>query len=139
MKVAVLPGDGIGPEITAQAVRVLKALAGQGLSIELETARRERALVLPLDALRRDEPDGQGTVWLVQGRQVEVRNVRLGLRTVDAVEVLQGLSAGDTVLLGTQAAPGQPVRADVDAVKAAAAAGSKGGNAAAALSNAMGR
>ena len=38
MKVAVLPGDGIGPEITAQAVRVLKALAGQGLSIELETA-----------------------------------------------------------------------------------------------------
>ena len=38
MKVAVLPGDGIGPEITAQAVRVLKALASQGLSIELETA-----------------------------------------------------------------------------------------------------
>ena len=38
MKVAVLPGDGIGPEITAQAVRVLKALANQGLSIELDTA-----------------------------------------------------------------------------------------------------
>ncbi|MBK8767451.1 MAG: 3-isopropylmalate dehydrogenase [Burkholderiaceae bacterium] len=38
MKVAVLPGDGIGPEITAQAVRVLKALGNQGLAIELESA-----------------------------------------------------------------------------------------------------
>ena len=38
MKVAVLPGDGIGPEITAQAVRVLKALANQGVAIELESA-----------------------------------------------------------------------------------------------------
>ena len=35
MRIAVLPGDGIGPEITAQAVRVLQAL---GLGIELETA-----------------------------------------------------------------------------------------------------
>ena len=38
MKVAVLPGDGIGPEITAQAVRVLKALANHGVAIELESA-----------------------------------------------------------------------------------------------------
>jgi 3-isopropylmalate dehydrogenase len=35
MKICVLPGDGIGPEITAQAVRVLKAL---GLKLELEEA-----------------------------------------------------------------------------------------------------
>jgi len=35
MKIAVLPGDGIGTEITVQAVRVLKAL---GLSMELEEA-----------------------------------------------------------------------------------------------------
>ena len=28
MKIALLPGDGIGPEVTAQAVRVLKAVAG---------------------------------------------------------------------------------------------------------------
>jgi 3-isopropylmalate dehydrogenase len=26
MKICVLPGDGIGPEITAEAVRVLKAM-----------------------------------------------------------------------------------------------------------------
>ena len=34
MKIAILPGDGIGPEITAQAVKVLDAL---GESFEMET------------------------------------------------------------------------------------------------------
>ena len=38
MNIAVLPGDGIGPEITEQAVRVLKALASDGLHIEMEQA-----------------------------------------------------------------------------------------------------
>src|SRR5690606_39124605 len=38
MKIAVLPGDGIGPEITAQAVRVLEALAADGLALEIESA-----------------------------------------------------------------------------------------------------
>ena len=38
MKIAVLPGDGIGPEIMGQAVRVLEALRSDGLKIELEHA-----------------------------------------------------------------------------------------------------
>ncbi|CAB1367904.1 3-isopropylmalate dehydrogenase [Denitratisoma oestradiolicum] len=38
MKIAVLAGDGIGPEITAEAVRVLKALTSDGLHFELEEA-----------------------------------------------------------------------------------------------------
>ena len=38
MKIAVLAGDGIGPEIVAQAVKVLKALARDGLNLELEKA-----------------------------------------------------------------------------------------------------
>ena len=38
MKVAVLAGDGIGPEIVAQAVKVLRALARSGLKLELEEA-----------------------------------------------------------------------------------------------------
>ena len=36
MKIAVLAGDGIGPEIIAQAVRVLDVLKADGLNIELE-------------------------------------------------------------------------------------------------------
>src|SRR5512147_1018605 len=38
MKIAVLPGDGIGPEIVAQAVKVLEALRADGAKIEMETA-----------------------------------------------------------------------------------------------------
>ncbi|MDP1683057.1 MAG: 3-isopropylmalate dehydrogenase [Burkholderiales bacterium] len=38
MKIAVLPGDGIGPEIVAQAVNVLQRLAQDGLKVEMEQA-----------------------------------------------------------------------------------------------------
>jgi 3-isopropylmalate dehydrogenase len=38
MKIAVLAGDGIGPEIVTQAVRVLDALKKDGLKLELEEA-----------------------------------------------------------------------------------------------------
>jgi 3-isopropylmalate dehydrogenase len=36
MKIAVLPGDGIGPEIVAQAVKVLEALRVDGVKLEME-------------------------------------------------------------------------------------------------------
>jgi 3-isopropylmalate dehydrogenase len=35
-RILVLPGDGIGPEIVAEAVKVLDRLAGEGLDIELD-------------------------------------------------------------------------------------------------------
>lgn len=38
MKIAVLPGDGIGPEIMAEAEKVLGVLRAEGASIELERA-----------------------------------------------------------------------------------------------------
>ena len=38
MKIAILPGDGIGPEIVGQAQRVLAALRADGLPIETESA-----------------------------------------------------------------------------------------------------
>ena len=38
MKIAVLPGDGIGPEIMAQAAKVLQRMARDGLKFELEYA-----------------------------------------------------------------------------------------------------
>jgi hypothetical protein len=42
LKVTVLPGDGIGPEVTAQAVRVLETIAGiSGLHVRIHgTPRR---------------------------------------------------------------------------------------------------
>jgi 3-isopropylmalate dehydrogenase len=38
MKIAVLPGDGIGPEIVAEAVKVLEALRTDGVHVEMEAA-----------------------------------------------------------------------------------------------------
>ena len=38
MKICVLPGDGIGPEIVAEAVRVLEHLRREGMAVEMETA-----------------------------------------------------------------------------------------------------
>lgn len=81
------------------------------LSVEVETARREQALVVPVSALRDGGPQGT-SVWLVRDGRVEARPVRLGLRTLEAVEVLEGLSAGDQVLTGAAPPPGQRVRAE---------------------------
>jgi HlyD family secretion protein len=76
------------------------------LSVEVETARRDSALVLPLAALRDGVAGANGATGStgrvlvrVDGR-AQTREVRLGLRTLDAVEVLEGLTAGDEVLLG---------------------------------------
>ncbi|HKU01110.1 MAG TPA: 3-isopropylmalate dehydrogenase [Paraburkholderia sp.] len=38
MKIAVLPGDGIGPEVTAQALKVLGVLLNEGMPLEFEQA-----------------------------------------------------------------------------------------------------
>ncbi len=38
MKIAVLPGDGVGKEVTAQAVKVLKAVVGTAMPLELAEA-----------------------------------------------------------------------------------------------------
>jgi 3-isopropylmalate dehydrogenase len=38
MTIAVLPGDGIGPEIVAQALKVLRAVSGGGIGLETEEA-----------------------------------------------------------------------------------------------------
>lgn len=113
------------------------------LSVEVETGRRDSALLLPLQALRSEGADGEASVWLVDAEgRVQERRVKLGLRTLEAAEVLQGLQAGEQLLLQGTALPGQRVRAVPVASPAAATAASgkssrDGGGSA--LSNAMGR
>lgn len=108
------------------------------LSVEVETARRARALVVPTDALRGDGST-DASVWLARDGSVEARSVRLGLRTLEAVEILGGLREGEAVLVGPSPQPGQRVRAEPRApVSPARADGTKEG-AGAATGNAMGR
>lgn len=112
------------------------------LSVEVETARRERALVVPTGALRGDESTGI-SVWLERDGRVEARQVRLGLRTLDAAEILEGLSEGERVLIGTAPLPGQRVRVGAAGTPAMPTPTQTGKgtkeDAGAAMSNAMGR
>jgi HlyD family secretion protein len=114
------------------------------LSMQVETARRERALAVPMQALRGDASATGEVVHIERDGRVEARSVRLGLRTLDVAEVLDGLVEGDKVLLGDAPAPGKRVRAGT--APAGALAASPGGkpsgrsqDAGAALTNAMGR
>ncbi|ART47099.1 efflux RND transporter periplasmic adaptor subunit [Acidovorax carolinensis] len=147
----------IAPSVDAQrgAIEVKFALEQQApaylredmtLSVEVETARRERALVLPQAALRGTVVGDTGTVLVLQDGHAQTRNVRLGLRTLDAVEVLDGLKEGDTVLRGGALQAGDRVRARTVAWTAGAVAPGAGtpgkgpgGDAGSALTNAMGR
>lgn len=80
------------------------------LSVSVETARREAARVLPLAALQAPAADGADQVLVVEEGHARTRTVRLGLRTVDAVEVLDGLADGEHVVLGSPVRAGERVR-----------------------------
>jgi len=110
------------------------------LSVEVETARREQALTLPLALLHAVQGD-RARVWVAQEGVAQERTVRLGLRTLEVAEVLEGLRPGEQVLSGAAWRIGQRVRTlPWDGGASVAAVGSGGGGAgAAALSNAMGR
>ena len=107
------------------------------LSVDVETARREQALVLPIAALRASG----ASVLVVQAGRVQERAVRLGLRTLDAAEVLEGLSESDLVLLKGTLKPGDRVRTQVVAWQPGKAItpGARSEDAGSAMSNAMGR
>ena len=123
------------------------------MSVEVETAKRERALVLPLGALRSQAGSTNATVLIVQEGRAKVRPVRLGLRTLDAAEVLEGLAQGDIVLLGGEAKPDKHVRVKMQAWQpsvstgpgaltapgASAVSGARAPDAGAAMTNAIGR
>lgn len=141
----------LAPAVDAQrgAIEVKFALDGEPpaflredmtLSIEVETARVDAALVLPQSALRAQVPGNQAEVLVVQDGRAEPRRVRLGLRTLGAVEVLEGLAEGDTVLRRGSAAAGGRVRPKVvDWQPAAAPLAAKAEEAGGAMANAMGR
>lgn len=112
------------------------------LSVEVATGRRERALVVPMDAFNGERGNGGASLHVLRDGRVEQRAVKLGLTTLDAAEVTEGLAAGEVVLLGSTLTAGARARADTQASAAQRAA--HGGqaskdNAGGAMGNAFGR
>ncbi len=112
----------IAPSVDAQrgAVEVKLALQEAApaflredmtLSVSVETGREEQALVLPLQALQgAREGSVQAQVLVLDGGHATAKSVQVGLRTLQAAQITQGLQAGETVLL-PPAKEGQRVRA----------------------------
>ena len=80
------------------------------VSVELLAGAKKDALVLPSSAVR-DADREKPWVLVLQGGRAERMPVRLGLRGVGAVEVVEGLAAGDEAIPQTEKAlPGDRVR-----------------------------
>jgi len=75
------------------------------LSLEIETARRDKALALPAEAIRTGN-----RVWLLEDGRAQPRKVVPGIRTLTAVEIVEGLKDGDVVILDQKIIEGQRVR-----------------------------
>ena len=140
----------IAPSVDAQrgAIEVKFALEQQApaflredmtLSVEVETGRRERALVLPLRALRTQASLDSATVLVFEAGRAQARTVRLGLRNLSAAEVLDGLKEGDAVLLGAALQPGDRVRVQAASSEKPVPQKASSDDAGSALTNAVGR
>jgi HlyD family secretion protein len=147
----------LAPAVDAQrgAIEVKFALEGavpdflredMTLSVEVQTAKVDAALVLPQSSLRlvtgaADRTPDSAEVLVVQSGRAEVRLVRLGLRTLGAVEVQGGLAEGDAVLRdGSAVLPDKRVRPQVIRWQPAGAQSvAQAEDAGATLTGAMGR
>jgi len=81
------------------------------VSIEVTVARKSGVPVVSREVLR-DVRGERARVWVVEGDRAVPREVRLGIVGDDRVEVVEGLAAGDLVLLDPKAdwTPGMRVR-----------------------------
>src|SRR5690606_32906157 len=91
--------------------RVLQA--GMFIEARLATAVRPAAVVIPEDAIL--SLQGSNLVWVVVDGKALRREVTLGVRTPGLVEVLDGVSAGEQVVVGgaERLGPGGPVSATI--------------------------
>jgi len=86
------------------------------ISVEIECDRHANALSVDAEAVR-DVGTERPWVMLVVGDRTERRDVTLGLRGRDAVEILEGLAEGDRAVPATEGGvePGMRVRVREDA------------------------
>lgn len=90
--------------------------AGMTGELAFIIAQKESALVIPAQALQ------NGAVWRVADAKLETAAVTVGLRSVERIEIVSGLSPGDRIVISAlhDPQPGQSVRTnEIDPVIAA--------------------
>jgi len=79
----------------------LELIPGMYATVVLKVEKHPQALAVPTEAVAGEKTH---TVYVVnQDRQIEEREVQLGLETPDQYEVLAGLQEGDLVVVGSRA------------------------------------
>ncbi|UGQ45435.1 efflux RND transporter periplasmic adaptor subunit [Massilia endophytica] len=84
---------------------------GQSVDVSITLGEPAQALVLPNDAFVNDT--GGTSAYVVQAGQAVRRNIRLGRRSHRQVEVLEGLRAGERVIVSSYAAFGKNDRIEL--------------------------
>jgi HlyD family secretion protein len=116
--------DRLAPSVDAQsgAVEVTFVVDGSKpaflredmtLSVEVITGQRAATRVLPLRALRGPATlarADQGEVLVLEGGRAVARSIKMGLRTLEQVEVVSGLNDTDQVVLDAAVVAGARVR-----------------------------
>jgi RND family efflux transporter MFP subunit len=88
----------------------LSLIPGVYATAILRTDRREKTLLVPIEAVSREKAGA--SVFVINGEnKIEERTVTLGLETPSKLEILSGVNEGDIVMIGSRAqiAPGQEV------------------------------
>lgn len=71
--------------------------------VAIVLSQAKQALCIPVAALSEKRADGQATVQVLRGEQVERRSIRTGIGNNVQVQVLEGLKAGEKVVVGDSA------------------------------------
>ncbi|HWQ84721.1 MAG TPA: efflux RND transporter periplasmic adaptor subunit [Anaerolineales bacterium] len=79
---------------------------GLNASVDVIGDTAENVVLVPIEALQEDS-EGDYGVYLVQDEAVTLQPVTIGLMDATRVEILTGLEAGQTVLLGEPTADGE--------------------------------
>ena len=96
---------GEGP-LSVRIVNAGRALPpGANINAAIRSREAAEAVIIPKESLRR-EGGGQG-VSVLAGTQAQWRAVKLGVTNITHAQVLEGVAAGDRVLLATDV----PIRA----------------------------
>ncbi|KPJ57333.1 hypothetical protein AMJ49_01920 [Parcubacteria bacterium DG_74_2] len=73
---------------------------GMSADLVIKTASKENVLIIPEKAIRKK--DDRIIVQILRNRAVEEREIEVGLRGNDMVEIISGLKEGDKIILSSQ-------------------------------------